>query len=61
MTGVTRGQTSRDTWLTFDQNSFSNTTSLTVIADNPAPGIFQVIANAVEDESSSSEKTNTVI
>ena len=42
--------------LTFDPNSFSNTTSLTFIADNPAPGIFQVIANAVEDENSSSEK-----
>ena len=35
-TGVTRGQTSHDTWLTFDPNSFSNTTSLTFIADNPA-------------------------
>ena len=44
-TGVTRGQTSRDTWLTFDPNSISNTTSLTFIADNPAPDIFQVIAN----------------
>ena len=58
-TGVTRGQTTRDTWLTFHPNSFSNTTSLTFIADNPAPDIFQVIANAVEDENSSSEKTNT--